>query len=260
MAHRANAVEQNLIEWVQFRAQPPDIELHCDADAVWTFSRSGFEQNQVCAARFTAENADRRIDEIISDYRQHRRGANWWIGPSTEPHDLSGRLRSQGLSCRRHAPGLAMGPCVTETSLVEPRGVEVEVVEDFSVFEVFGHPSLGPISTALRAARLENQVTLSGIQPRRVWYLVASLAEQPVGIAMLFLGTGAAGIYDLDVIPAARGRGIGSALAVACLRLARELGCDSTVLMSSGPAEGLYRRVGVQRVCTISHWYRSKAK
>ena len=81
-----------------------------------------------------------------------------------------------------------------------------------------------------------------------------------MGIATLFLGTGVAGIYDLDVIPAARGRGIGTALAVACLRLARELDYDVAVLLASRKGESLYRRVGFQRVCTISHWYWPKAK
>jgi ribosomal protein S18 acetylase RimI-like enzyme len=47
-----------------------------------------------------------------------------------------------------------------------------------------------------------------------------------------------------------RGRGVGGALTLACMRAARDRGHDLMVLHSTEAGFGMYRRVGFQEVCT----------
>lgn len=253
-------VEQNLVQWVRFKGRLPDVELHCDDDAVWTLSISGDEPNQVCSTRFKPESADARISEILGYYRYHLRAANWWVGPGATPEDLGNRLRDHGLRCRKHVPGMAVDLRAFDATLPTPHRLVVDAIEDLSVFQKFEHPSIGPISTPRRAARLDRDIRLARLKPRHARYLMASLDGEPLGIATLFLGADVAGIYELAVIPRARGQGIGTVLTLSCLQLARRLGYRVAVLQASGKGESIYRRIGFNRVCTISHWYYPKAK
>jgi GNAT superfamily N-acetyltransferase len=53
-----------------------------------------------------------------------------------------------------------------------------------------------------------------------------------------------AGVYDVAVLPAAQGRGLGSAVTAAALGMAVERGCDLAHLNPSAVAHGVYARLG----------------
>jgi len=53
--------------------------------------------NNVGGARWTAEEADARIEEIIAFHRQRNIGFQWFINPSDTPQDLAERLERHGL-------------------------------------------------------------------------------------------------------------------------------------------------------------------
>jgi ribosomal protein S18 acetylase RimI-like enzyme len=58
-----------------------------------------------------------------------------------------------------------------------------------------------------------------------------------------------AGIHHVATLPAARRRGWGSALTLAAVRSARELGYRVGVLVSSSEGFGVYRRLGFRECC-----------
>jgi ribosomal protein S18 acetylase RimI-like enzyme len=60
-----------------------------------------------------------------------------------------------------------------------------------------------------------------------------------------------AGIYNVAVVPAARGRGIGREVTLAALRAARSLGYSLSTLGSSDLGLPVYRRIGYEEVCRI---------
>ena len=76
-------------------------------------------------------------------------------------------------------------------------------------------------------------------------HLVARLGGRPVGTATVFLDAdGTAGIYHVEVVPEARGKGIASWLTAAAIGLAADHGSQRVVLTATPLALGLYRRLG----------------
>ena len=74
----------------------------------------------------------------------------------------------------------------------------------------------------------------------------------PVGTLQLFLSKGVAGIYHVTCIPEARGQGIGSAVALAPLVDALQMGYRIGILQASKGGYNVYRRLGFQDFGNLS--------
>ena len=81
---------------------------------------------------------------------------------------------------------------------------------------------------------------------------LALLNGKPVGTSQLFLSRGVAGIYNVSCIPEARGRGIGTAITLALLLEARQMGFRIGILQASSRGYGIYRRLGFKDYGNLS--------
>jgi GNAT superfamily N-acetyltransferase len=238
-------VETNLAEWVMAKASClPDVEVHREADVCWTFTRACLPENTAMLARFSSTSALDRVCGILSKSLEQKSACTWISGPSSA--SLAPALRRAGFHCRIHCAGMIC--CLSEVA------ERVSDVPRLRIGEMAQCPSLAPVTTDRRRRAQAIRHALAIAQPRRTWHFCATLEDQPVGHATLFVGAGTAGIYDVEVSRHARKRGIGTALVHAALLHARNLGHAHAVLAATGAGFNVYAGLGFREVTTISFW------
>ena len=253
------AVQRNQAEWIRFEGlHLPDVELHDDRDVTWVCSDVTGRPNAVAMARFAADRADERIAQILRRYEQFKSSTVWWVGPNSSPADLGKRLRGAGFHCFKHFPGMALDLRRIVKSERMPANLKLSQVADFSIFDKSEHPYFGPMTTQRRWNFLEAERALCAVRPRRAFAFVASIDGEPLGHALIFLGAGVAGVFDVGVVRRARGRGIGRAVTVAAVTHAKRLGYRYAVLQASGDGEQVYRKIGFEEACRLSLWFHSR--
>ena len=75
---------------------------------------------------------------------------------------------------------------------------------------------------------------------------LALLDGKPVATSQLFTSAGVAGIYNVTCLPEARRQGVGTAVVMAPLLEAREMGYQVGILQASAMGYNVYRRIGFQ--------------
>jgi GNAT superfamily N-acetyltransferase len=251
-------IEDVSAEWIAYQEGIPGVEVHCDPDIYWMVEAGSAWSNCGARLRFTATTAARRLDEILRRYRKNGRGAGFWVGPFSEPENLEEFLRRRGLRCRRYFPGMYKDlgnlPRVAKSKLQ----LTFEIVSDYSIFQKYPHPAIGPLTTRIRKFRIAVEQFRAGRKPRKAWEIMAVSEGVPIGICTLFAGQAAAGFFNVAVLERARNHGVGTALVAHACRFAREQGCKAGMLISSGMGYEVYKRAGFREVAKIGFWYTAK--
>jgi GNAT superfamily N-acetyltransferase len=250
-SHLAGVVEASLAAPLRLLGHLPDVQLHDDSDAVWVVSSTPGQENAVTCVRFRKENADQRIEEILSEYRKQSVVCSWWIGPDAKPADLEGRLQKHGLRNRRRLVGMTFDLRLLTHPSRMAGGLSIRAVRDSSIFDSLEHPYFGRSDFPSRRTRIDTRISLSQLAPRRFWHFVAFQGSMPVGAATLCLAKRVAGIYDVGVVKMFRRKGVGRALIVSLLTFAHKRGSVLAVVQATKSATAFYREVGFREVCLI---------
>lgn len=218
---------------------------------VWTGLASGFF-NAVARTRWSKGVAPAAVRAIAADLSGRRAPWRWYVGSAGGSEELGRLLKSVGLM-----PVPAQTPMLLPLSpRVLPRLVgRVEPVEGLHLSQVRDRAGMtawvaarsatngwGPRTSA---AWMTMHLGLGFDEAEPLQHLVGRLGGRPVGTASVFLDTdGTAGIYHIEVVPEARGKGIASWLTAAAIGLAADRDAQRVVLTATPLALGLYRRLG----------------
>jgi ribosomal protein S18 acetylase RimI-like enzyme len=218
---------------------------------VWTGLASGFF-NAVARARWTPDVAIAAVRAIRTDLSARRVPWRWYLASSGGSEELVRLLKAAGLM-----PVPAQTPMLLPLDeRVLPRLVSrVEPVPGLHVSQVRERPAMEAWVAARAASNgwsertagawLTMHLGLGFEESEPLQHLVARMGGRPVGTASVFLERdGTAGIYHIEVVPEARGRGIATWLTAAAIGLAADQGAARVVLTSTQAALGLYRRLG----------------
>jgi ribosomal protein S18 acetylase RimI-like enzyme len=215
--------------------------------------------NNVIAADLPEKSARRRIPEILRAFVPDSLPVTWWVSDETRPTDLPEILTDLGLALQEpeFAMSIDLDRRIDEPAL--PPGGALEAVERPDQLEgwlavmsaAFGWPDAGK-ADIFRSMYRAAPIGADGAAPIRHFVIVED--GRPVASSSLFTGGGAAFVTNIGTIPAARGRGLGTAATVATLMLAQSLGRRSATLTASVDGRGVYRRLGFVEAGVIDRY------
>lgn len=237
---------ENQAELLAYLGTASCVEGFQSPSITWTITGvDSNDYNGVVWTRLTSEEADDTVPALVKKFRDRNIPALWHLDAASQPADLAQRL--ERLDCRALASGVCMAAALDKVAfgIPLPQGLSVERVTtraDLAAWlDVWIHDDDEP---RLPREQLYTSLGISGTEPLR--HFLARLDGQAVGVSQLFLGARSAGLYCVSVLPSFRRQGIGTALTLTALQVARQEGYTVGVLGPSPEGQSLYRRVGFE--------------
>jgi GNAT superfamily N-acetyltransferase len=207
--------------------------------------------NSVFHARLDDEHLDQQIDAALAPYHRLGLSAYWWSF-GMPPPALADRLFQRGLWSIRNE-GMAADLHALNEDIPVPIGLQIERVADEATFKTWLalNTAIFGFSRELET-EFEKAYTRLGFAPDSpLQHYLGMLNGKPVASSSGMIGGGVIGLYNVGVVFSARGQGIGSALTLHPLRLARQAGYRAGVLQATRMGYGLYKRLGFQNVIPV---------
>jgi GNAT superfamily N-acetyltransferase len=201
--------------------------------------------NAVTGARF-GDAAARRAGEVVDTFVARGLPWMWWLTPSTTSPELEALLEDRGLQ-REDVPGM-YADLGAPVAIPPVDGLAVERTDDAAAFvdvmmAGFGMPELirGPMAE------------LMDCFPEAI-NVVGSLDGRPVACGTAYLTGPTAGLYNIATLEAARGRGVGYAVTLTLMGLARAAGAEQAILHATDVGRPVYERAGFAQVCQVPQY------
>ncbi len=197
-------------------------------------------------ARLAPEDVDRRIEDIVTEFRRRGLPLEWNVGASTIPGDLGLRLEAQGFEHVIRIPGMAIELRPLQETGRRTVGLTIEPVKTRGDLETYVRVGASAFDIPeVHVPRIvEIEANMADEDRQLTTQYVGRLEGKAVASCMLFLAAGVAGIYFVGTSPEARGRGIAEAMTRRALQDGRDLGYSIGILQASAMGHPIYRTMG----------------
>jgi ribosomal protein S18 acetylase RimI-like enzyme len=209
--------------------------------------------NSVCCPRFGEQSAEKQVSKVIDFFRTRGVPHSWWIGASSTPERLGEILIGKGLvKGEWEQPAMAVDLRTLDYSKLQEisdrSGVVVSQVETESDLDlwmgIFSDIYTGFSIQSMDAFHSVLRIQLGEGEASDLMNFIAKIDGEPVGVSMILLGAGVAGLYNVGTLKEHERKGIGSAVSLMALLYGRKRGYEIGVLQSSAPALNVYTRLG----------------
>jgi GNAT superfamily N-acetyltransferase len=246
-----DAIEANLVDASAALGRTQDGVVFRGTDVTWIYS--GFPAlSRVLQARFTAEDALDRVQEIQSYFQKWDASVSWIVGPSSWPPALAGCLSKSGFSSNDTWLGMASDITAPLPDPAWPSGLRIASTVDAAALSAWAALGAEPITRERldRSPAIFSPVNAGG-DPRCKYYL-GYLNGIPVARAMTFTRKDCVGLYWLSTQRQHQGKGIGAAMAHRALTDARAAGVRLAVMSTADTGRPLVRQLGFHTYCQFN--------
>jgi ribosomal protein S18 acetylase RimI-like enzyme len=246
------AIEESFVDLFSTlcTASPDAVLRHEEEMTIYSSGYPNSLLNGVLAPKFTRESMAGQTERALSFFIEKRLPMTFFVGPSSTPESLDNHLLKRGLEPGWSRPGMAIDlDSVCRRPL--PKGLEICEVDGYTPLQVCASAfARGFVVGDDVIGWVRDLVLGYGFGAKRRW-LVGFLNGKPVSTSLLAIHKGIAGIYCVATLQEARGRGIGTALTLEPLLLAKEMGHEYAVLQSSKLGLSVYEKLGFKEYCKI---------
>jgi len=237
-----DAIQDNIIAYNQMFADLPELTVYATDDIYLSLNVLPVPENYVYRTRLTAENVDKRLDEIIQKISDHTTHIDWTVYRQCTPANLGEKLIERGFTIGR-IPWMLMEfsdlPDVTY-----PDDFRIEFVADEEMMAVWRDISARGFH--MDSAQIFYDAYIQqGFDPEGdIVHYVGYSGGQPVTSASLLCAGGIPGLYNISTLPDFRGKGYGTAITHWCLKVAQARGYPYACVMPSDMGRKIYRKLG----------------
>jgi GNAT superfamily N-acetyltransferase len=250
------ALETNMVEFYMAWGRTPQGELWEDSDLIRVITGLPFALlNGIFRARLAPGTVDATIEATIAYLASRRVPALWWTGPGTQPPELGRHLEGHGFVDAGDVPGMAVDLLALQEDHPRPPGLTIERVEDVETLRTWARVAW--VGTGFPETNQDEFADLEigcGMAPHRSRYRYLGFQNGvPVATSAMVLHAGVAGIFAVATLPQARRQGLGTALTLAPLRDARQMGYRVGTLQASKMGFPVYRQLGFREMCKLGN-------
>ena len=233
----------------------PNVELSISRYLSWLMTGlPDFFMNLVVSTRSPSGGADELIESALAHFRSMNiRKLSWLAHGGVPSAKINKALLSHGLTFKESfATEMAIDLSPLPGDLPIPPGLRIVPVVDEDTLRQWIHVASIGFRIGEKYEKVWYDFFVDAIFNPQFRSYLALLDGKPVGTSQLFLSGGVAGIYNVTCIPEARGQGIGSAITLAPLLEASEMGYRIGILQVSQQGYHVYRRLGFQDFGNLS--------
>lgn len=247
----------NLLAFLRLMQHSPQAECHIEP-GLFRYRTAVAHPwfSGVIVSQPPGESADQRITEQAAYFASQRVGAfSWWVEPHIPLESWAEPLYAQGFEASLGPPGMVCDLNDLPESLPSPSGFEIQRVENPAQLKAWTETFCVGYGLPQSMSQPFYELMLSLGLDERVQFYHGFLNGTVVATSSIVYEADLVGIYSVAVLEPARGRGLGAAITLAPLRIARAQGYALAVLQSSEMGFNVYQRLGFRKTCDVSHFY-----
>lgn len=189
-----------------------------------------------------------KLNEMMGFYHIHpvRSLECWSLDPPETAH-LDVMLLARGFQPGWRPCWMALDLHIMNTGYVSPEGLHIAPDNETPLATIADLPYAGYDSHG--SGGLEHE------SPEQIQRFTATLNGSIVAQTLLLFGGGVAGIYNVGVVPEARGQGIGKAIVRAACLYAREKGYHYATLNANHMGRPIYEQLGFKWINDGLTWW-----
>ena len=227
----------------------PSVELSVGKYLPWLVTNmpDHFMNLVVCT-----ELPSERVDELIEKALNHFKTLNikrlsWLTEEGLPALEIKKYLESHGLTfSESFATEMAADLITLKEVFARPDHLQVMRVEDQESLRKWIHIASVGFSVPFEFEDTWHEFFAEAACASPFRTYLALLDGEPVATSQLFTSAGVTGIYNVTCLPEARGQRVGTAVVLAPLLAAREMGYRVGILQASSLGYNVYRRIGFQ--------------
>jgi ribosomal protein S18 acetylase RimI-like enzyme len=220
-----------------------------EPEAAW-FVTDPIGLNRVVGTLFTIDTPRSIIDRTLKQIATSVAGGpmSWDVGPSLRNTSLEECLHANGWSKDEEVQSMVLDLHTVKMPAKSPDGLTIKQVEDEETFKQHIDTMIAGFEFPEPMAHYASGLDFGDkfLHDPATYYYVGYVQGKPVTISLVLLYAGIAGIYNIATIPQMRRQGLATAMTLAALRQARDLGYHIAVLQASEMGVHVYRRLGFQ--------------
>ena len=250
-----DAIESNLIEASTTLGRSANGVVYRGNEVTWVYTGHPL-LSRVMRARFSGDEAEDRVHEILGCFKKWDASVSWIIGPGSAPLKLGELLHKAGFGSSESRSAMAM---VLGSELPEPAwppGLRIQNVADEVGLRAWATLSSDTVFHGDSDGAVQIFSPTNAGSDSRCRYYLGYLDGQPIARAMSFTDNEITGIYWLTTLRSHRGRGVGHAMAHRLLTDARKTSSRMAVISTPQTGLELCRRIGFKSYCqfNVYHW------